>query len=250
MFPTLDIGPVTLPTAGLIYIVGAWLVLTATERASKQLDLNPEANYTLVGIMMAAGFIGARLVFVALHWSAYRQDLLSIIWPLTSGFSWWAGAVIAGLSAVFTMRVKKLPPLATMDALVPGLIIALMAVSLADFAAGPGFGQETSLPWAIDVFGIKRHPVQLYELALGLTALLVWWRAAERRRYAGQLFLLTVAVYAGGRLFFDAYRANSPLTPGGFHVVQIACLVILLVSVFLLGRQAGQDNAPKLERQS
>jgi prolipoprotein diacylglyceryltransferase len=208
MFPTLEIGPAVLPTAGLIFIVGAWIVLSATERAAKKLALNAEATYTMVAIMMASAFIGARLVFVVMHWPAYQQDLLSIVWPLTSGFSWWAGVLAAVVAGFFYMRAKALPPAATLDALAPGLILALIAVSLADFAAGPGRGQESNLPWAIDMYGIQRHPVQLYEVAVGIAALLVWWRKFDSRQYEGQLFLLTVAVYAGGRLIVDAFRAN------------------------------------------
>lgn len=248
MLPTINIGPLVLPTAGLIFIVGAWLVLSASERAAKKLGQNAEATYTLVAVMMAAAFIGARLVFVVLHWPAYRDNLLSIVWPLTSGFSWWAGILIALAAGVFYMRAKSLPPLATLDALAPALMVALMVVSLADFVGGPGYGQETSLPWAIDKFGIRRHPVQLYELAVGVVALLLWWRAAGRRRYEGQLFLMTTAVYAGGRLFFDAFRANSPLTSGGLHMIQIASLIILLACLFFMGRHVAQDDQDAVEK--
>ncbi len=244
MLPTIDIGPLVLPTAGLIFIIGAWIVLSLTERAAKKLELNVEATYTLVAIMMGAAFVGARLVFVLAHWTAYQDDLLSIFWPLTSGFNWGAGIVGALLAGFFYMRAKQLPPAATLDALAPGLILALMVLSLADFAAGPGYGQESSVPWAIDVFGIRRHPVQLYELAVGILALLVWWRVVDRRRYEGQLFLLTMAVYAAGRLLFDAFRANTPLTSNGFHLIQIASLIILLVCVFLMGRQPDQEESP------
>jgi phosphatidylglycerol:prolipoprotein diacylglycerol transferase len=244
MLPTIDIGPLVLPTAGLVFIIGAWIVLSLTERAAKRLKLNVEATYTLVAIMMGAAFVGARLVFVVLHWPAYQDDLLSIFWPLTSGFNWGAGIVVALLAGVFYMRAKQLPPAATLDALAPGLILVLIVLSLADFAAGPGYGQASSVPWAIDVFGIRRHPVQFYEVTLGVLALVIWWRFVDRRRYEGQLFLLTVAVYAGGRLLFDAFRANTPLTADGFHLVQIASLIILLVCVFLMGRQTVLEESP------
>jgi len=242
MFPTIDIGPLVLPTAGLIYIIGAWVVLSATERAAKRLGLNAEATYTLVAITMAAAFIGARLVFVLLHWPAYQEGLLSIIWPLTSGFSWWAGVIAAVLAGILTVRAKAMPPAATLDAVAPGIVLMLMAVSLADFAAGPGFGQATTLPWAVDMFGIRRHPVQFYELAVGAIALVAWWRMARKRRYDGQLFLLTVAVYTGGRLFVDAFRANSPLTDSGYHIIQIVSLLILLVCIYWMGRRAAPGD--------
>lgn len=249
MLPTIDIGPLVLPTAGLIVIIGAWLVLSVSERAAKKLNLDVEATYTLVAILMAAAFIGARFVFVILHWPTYKDDLLSIFWPLTSGFNWWAGLVAALIAGLFYGRAKQLPLAATLDALSPGLILTLLALSLADFAGGPGYGQETSVPWAIDVFGIQRHPVQLYEIAVAVLALVLWLWSVDRRRYDGQLFLMTVAFYAGGRLLFDAYRANSPLTAGGYHIVQIASLAVLLLCVFVMGRQATQDDSLLPEQQ-
>ena len=81
-------------------------------------------------------------------------------------------------------------PLApTLDALAPVFVGGLMVASFADFLGGPGFGTPTNMPWGISNFGISRHPVQLYELLVGLLALLVWWLLRQRRAYAGQLFL-------------------------------------------------------------
>jgi phosphatidylglycerol:prolipoprotein diacylglycerol transferase len=92
------------------------------------------------------------------------------------------------------------------------------------------------LPWAIDVFGIRRHPVQIYEIVIGITALAFWFAFLKRRSFKGQLFLISLAIYSGGRLFVDAYRANAWLTPSGFHILQLISIGLLLISVFLLGR--------------
>lgn len=236
MLPTISIGPLVLPTAGLVYILGAWVALSVVERSAKALKLNAEAVYGLSAIALAAGFIGARLLFVALHWPAYRENLAGIVWPLTSGFDVWGGLFCAIVAAFLYGRAKQLPVAATLDALAPGLFVALIAVSLADFLAGPGYGTETPVPWGLDVFGIRRHPVQLYEVALALVALLVWRWSLSRRSFDGQLFLISVAVYCAGRLIFDTYRANAWLTASGYHVLQIVSLAILLVCIFFLGR--------------
>ena len=236
MLPTISIGPLVLPTAGLVYIVGAWVALTAIERSAKALKLDAEAVYGLSAVALAAGFIGARLLFVVLHWPAYRENLTAIVWPLTSGFDVWGGLVLAIVVAFLYGRARRLPAAATLDALAPGLFVALIAVSLADLLGGPGYGTETAVPWALDVFGIRRHPVQLYEIVVALLALLVWRLAFDRRSFDGQLFLMSVAVYSAGRLIFDTYRANAWLTSSGFHILQIASLMVLLVCIFLLGR--------------
>ncbi|MGH2537264.1 MAG: prolipoprotein diacylglyceryl transferase family protein, partial [Candidatus Promineifilaceae bacterium] len=147
------------------------------------------------------------------------------------------------LAAAFGLRAARLPATAALDAAAPALLVGLLALSLADFLAGPGYGSESSLPWAVSLFGIRRHPVQVYEIGVGLLTLWAWLAWRPSRPAPGRLFLLSAAVYAAGRLFVDAFRADSPLTAGGYHLVQIACLVVLLLAVALLGR-AGPTSAP------
>lgn len=242
MYPTLEIGPLVIPTAGLVYILGLWLALSAVERAAARLGLHVPATYTLAVTGVAAGFAGARLVFVALHWPAYSDNLLGIVWPLTSGFHLEAGLLVGASAAFFYGRLRELPLASTLDAVAPGLVVALMAVSLADFLAGPGYGEQADLLWSISLFGIRRHPVQLYEIVAGAAALLAWQWALRGGRLPGRAFLMSATVYSAGRLLADAYRANAPLTDGGYHVVQIIALLVLLASLALLARFAGGEE--------
>ena len=233
MLPTIEIGPLVIPSAGLIYILGIWLALTAVEKAAVRLDLHVAATYGVAVTALVAGYIGARLTFVALHWDAYQQNLLGIVWPLTSGYHLGAGLFFALAGGFFYGRAKQVPAAATLDALAPGMLVALMAVSLADLMAGPGYGVRADLPWSIDLFGVQRHPVQLYELAGAILALAAWWLALRSERVPGQLFLVVTAVYGAVRLVSDAYRANAWLSDG-YHVVQIISLTLVLLSLLLL----------------
>jgi phosphatidylglycerol:prolipoprotein diacylglycerol transferase len=238
MLPYLNLGPLGLPTAPLIYLAGAWLALYAVDRAARRLGQAAEPVYALATVALLAGFIGARLLFVLLHWSSYDDNLLGIIWPLTSGYNAAGGAVIAAAAAFFYGRWRRLPLWPPLDALAPGLLIFLMAVSLADFLGGAGYGSLTAMPWGIDQFGVRRHAVQLYEVAAGAAALGVWWAAtsSSRKGPAGRAFLLAVAVYAAGRLFVDAFKETTPLTSGGFHILQIVALITMLLVLILLAR--------------
>jgi phosphatidylglycerol:prolipoprotein diacylglycerol transferase len=191
---------------------------------------------------VAAGFIGARLLFVALHWPAYQNNLVGIVWPITSGFNLWGGLFIALATAILYRRAKQLPWRSSLDALAPGLLVGFMVISLADFLSGPGYGTETGFFLGINVFGVNRHAVQIYEILVALCALIVWWQYSDRRQYDGQLFLITTAIYAAGRLLVDAYRANSLLTSNGYHIVQIISLVVLLACVYILGRMATKSD--------
>jgi phosphatidylglycerol:prolipoprotein diacylglycerol transferase len=238
MLPFVNVGPVGFPTAPLIYILGAWLALYVVDRAARRLGEDWETLYALAATTLIAGFVGARLTFVLLHWSSFDDNLLGIFWPLTSGYSGFGAVLFAAAAAYFYARWKRIPLWTVLDALAPGLIVWLMITSLADFFGGPGYGTLTDLPWGVSQFGVRRHPVQLYELVVGFLALGAWWLASrpERRAFAGRPFLMATAVYAGGRLFVEAFRDNAWYTAGGLHVVQILSLIIMLGSLIFLAR--------------
>ena len=237
MFPTLSIGPFVFPTAGLIIILGAWFGLTLVERTAVRVQQNKELMYGVAATAVFVGFIGARVTFVLQYWSAFSQNLLGIIWPLNTGYNVWGGLLLGLIGAFFYARAKQLQPWPTLDALLPGLVFGLMVISLADFAGGPGYGTLTAVPWGVAQFGVRRHPVQLYELLAGGLALLIWWRASRPVVYeVGRPFLLGTAVYSAGRLFVDAFR-DDPVTVGdGYRVLQIVTLAILMLMLFQIGR--------------
>ncbi len=245
MLPYLNIGPLGLPTAPLVYLLGLWLSLYAVDRAARRLGHDPERLYAVASVALLGGFIGARLVFILLHWSSYDDNLLGIIWPLTSGYHAAGGVLIGAAAAFFYGRWRALSLWPTLDALAPGLIIFLMAVSLADFLGGAGYGSLTSLPWGVTQFGVRRHAVQLYEVLAGVVALGAWWvvTSPRFRGVDGRPFLLAVTVYAGGRLFVDAFKETTPLMGGGYHVVQIVCLVVVVGALVWLGRLSAANSA-------
>ncbi|MCA9919017.1 MAG: prolipoprotein diacylglyceryl transferase [Anaerolineales bacterium] len=239
MFPTLNLGGLVFPTAGLIIILGIWLILSLVERTAVRTNQNPQLIYGVAATAVFVGFIGARLTFVLQYWSAFRQNLLNIVWPLNSGYNVWGGVALGLVGAFFYARAKRLSPWPTLDALLPGLVFALMVVSLADFAGGPGYGTLTAVPWGISQFGVRRHPVQLYELLVGGLALFTWWRVTAPGKYeVGRPFLLGTAVYTAGRLFVDAFRDDVWVIGVGYHGIQIVTLVILLAALFQMSRLA------------
>lgn len=239
MLPYLNLGPLGLPTGPLVYLLGLWLSLFAVDRAARRLGLEPEGYYSLASVALLSGFIGARLSFVLLHWSSYDDNLLGVVWPINSGYNAFGGVIIAAAAIFFYGRWRRLPPWPALDALAPGFLVFLITVALADFLAGASYGSLTSMPWGINVFGVRRHAVQLYEALAGVAALWAWWAAASPRFYdtAGRPFLIATAVYAAARLFVDAYRENATLV-SGFHVAQVVSLTVLIATLIVLARRS------------
>ncbi len=242
MFPAINLGPLVIPTGPLTLLLGAWLCLTLAERLAKSMGQDEQAVSGLVTAGLITGVIGARLTFVFLHWPAYQNNLLGIIWPLNSGFSSVGGILFGGAAMFFYGRSRQLPPWKTLDLLSPIFITGLMVISLADFLGGPGYGTFTNMPWGITQFEIRRHPVQLYEILVGAAALLTWQQMRKRQQFAGQLFLASTAVYCFGRLFVDAFRVDAWVI-NGWHLLQIICLIVTLGCLAALAHKSAQGHA-------
>jgi prolipoprotein diacylglyceryltransferase len=198
-------------------------------------------------IGLAVWLVAARLLFVAAYWSAYQDNWLGVIWPLNTGFNPWGGLLVGAAVAFFYGRWQRLHPGAVLDALAPGLLIALLAASLADFLAGSGYGTLTNQPWGINQFGVRRHPVQLYEIIVALLALAAWYGSVQARgkrqaTFRGRHFLVATAVYGAGRLFVDAFRADPWLVANGFHGLQLICLAAVLLSLIFLTRYQEENG--------
>ena len=249
MLPYLNLGPLGLPTAPLVYLLGMWLSLFAVDRAARRLGLDPERYYGLAATTLLSGFIGARLIFVLPHWSSYDDNLLGVIWPLNSGYNAFGGILIAAAAAFFYGRWRRLPFPPPLHPPPPPPLVFLIAVALADFLGGSSYGSLTSMPWGVTVFGVRRHAVQLYEALAGVAALGAWWMATSdltglgrpvRSGRAGRPFLVATAVYAAGRLFVDAYPENATLI-SGFHLVQIVALGVLILALVALARLSSRS---------
>ena len=118
-----------------------------------------------------------------------------------------------------------------------------MAVErLGAFLGGINFGEPTSLPWGVFMWGEVRHPAQIYEMLalLAILAVLLWVQdrsstgKLKRKPFDGFTFVLFVALYAGSRLFLEAFRADAPLMSGGLRAVQVVALAVTLAAVWFL----------------
>ena len=69
-------------------------------------------------------------------------------------------------------------------------------------------------------------PIRTYAYEGAWQAGASWLR--ERRSFDGHSFALFVALYAGSRLFLEAFRAETPLMAGGVRTVQVVALGVML----------------------
>jgi phosphatidylglycerol---prolipoprotein diacylglyceryl transferase len=233
MLPSLQLGPLSIQTPGLVLLLGLWLGLSLAERSASRFGIKVNDLYNLVFVALAAGVVGARLVYILRYPTAFTASPISVL-SLNPGLLDSAGGLAASLLAgvIYTHR-RRIPTWQALDAITPALAVLLLALALAHLASGAAFGSPLDAPWAIRLWGERRHPSQVYEIIAALVILVLIWpgRGLIRSSRPGVYFLSFAALSAGARLFLEAFRGDSTLLAIGLRSAQVIAWVILAASL-------------------
>jgi phosphatidylglycerol---prolipoprotein diacylglyceryl transferase len=240
MLPILQIGPVALQLPGLIWLLGLWIGLSLAEHHAKLRKVNPNNIYNLSLITLISGIIGARLGYAAMYPQAFIADPISLISLNLGLFDMGSGLAVGTVAGLVYGRRKSLNLWNTLDVLTPTFAVMQISAALANLASGSGFGSPTDVPWAIQLWGTMRHPVQIYEaLVSTMIFLLIWYGKLQvNMSRTGALFFTFLALSTGERIFLEAFRGDSYILPGGLRLEQLTAWVILAVSLWWLGKEA------------
>ncbi len=247
MAPVIHVLGVALQTYPLAILAAAALAVWLAARAAQRTGADEGRIDDLGTYALLATALGARLVYAALHWSAYRATPLAVFSLSLTALSWPGGAVVGILVGGLYWWRRRLPVGPTLDALAPGIALGLAIERTGAFLGGVGLGAPTTLPWGVPILGASRHPVQLVEAAFLLGTTVLLWLRLERHSFPGQGFVQFVALYAGQRLFLEAFRAQTPLLPGGVRLVQVVALAALLGAVAYLYHQRFTRSAVRVD---
>lgn len=234
MLPVIQIGPLAVQTAGLVLVLGLWLAVELAGREAKRMDLGSGVIQNAGLYAILSGIVAARLAHVVQHWPIYRENLLGIVSLNPQTLTPVAGFVVGLLVAVVYLQRKEIPARPLFDAIAPGAAVFVAALALANLANGTAFGVETRVPWAIEMWEARRHPVQVYELIAALAILAIVLRIGRWAPAPGLSFLLFIALYSGMRLLLEPLRATGEILPGGFRAAQVVGLAAMLVALGLM----------------
>ena len=129
------------------------------------------------------------MLYALEHINAYVASPLSLFALSATAMDAWGGLLVGLAAAYLYGRAKSLPLRLTLDALAPGLVVFMIAISLANLLSGDGYGSPLQAPWAIQLWGEYRHPTQIYEMLLAVGVLLIWKFASSGDQCAGQKLL-------------------------------------------------------------
>ncbi len=234
MYPMVRIGPAALQTVYLLWFAGFWLGLEAASRAGRRRDLPPGFVDSAVFWALVVGLVAARLAFVIQYPEAYRNDLLGLVSPQPEALNGTAGLLV-GVAVLGWLAWRAGVPLRPLlDALAPGAAIALAALWLAHLAEGTRVGVPGDLPWAVELWGAARHPVQVYVALPVLGAGIGVWAWRGQRPFEGFDALAVGAVYALALVVGTRWLESGATVWAGFRREQVLAWLALLV-IALLG---------------
>ena len=197
MIPFIHLGPVEIPTFGLMVaaaMVAAYYVLRADMARRGLASKDSPTAEIFVAIPCLVGIVGAKLYHVLETPHELFENPLGLLFS-RYGLAWFGGLIAGFATFIWLARWYKIPLLEMFDAGSPAAALGYGIGRIGCFLSGDGdYGKPTSLPWGMSFpNGLvpttdRVHPTPIYELIVACAiAWLLWrmgwrqvWRAAQR----------------------------------------------------------------------
>lgn len=260
MFPViLELGPIIIYSLwlfiGIAFIVGVFLFSHLAKE--KRLNLNFIYKYTFQ--IFIFGLIGARLLFVARHYSIYLPDFsLSTIINL---FSIWdkglslLGALIGIIASIVIYSIKeKEQTLKWLDTLTIATITGMAIGHIGAFLDGINYGNPTNLFWGVIFdnpsikYAVEIHPVQLYAFIYSAAIALVLFLLYKKGKTKGGTIMKIGILAYFTMVFLEGFvRGDDVYIIFGLREEQwFALLILIITGGFIIYRYNKNRNKKTL----
>ncbi len=239
MYPVLiKIGPVAVYSWGFMLAVAVIVAIVGARALMRKEGWDEDMVLDLVLVMVLAGLLGARLLYVFIYERELFLKPLLIFLPGPNGFAGlvWYGALFGGfLGLVIYVWKKRLPFWKLADIFSPFAALGYAIVRIGCFLAGCCYGKVcTSVTGVVFplVDYLPRHPTQLYSSGMNMLIFLflIWFY--PRKKFPGQVFLLYLLLYSLYRFILEFFRANLVMY-GPFSTSQTYSLILFTLAAVL-----------------
>jgi prolipoprotein diacylglyceryl transferase len=255
MIPYLHIGPLTIPTFGLLValalITSGYILQADFDRRGIKADA-----FLMITIAGLAGILGAKLYHVLESPAEFFADPFRLFFS-RYGFAWFGG-FLGGFGAMLLLgRRAKLPLLEFLDACSSAAAFGYGIGRIGCFLSGDGdYGRPTSLPWGMSFpNGVvpttdRVHPAPLYELIIWCAIGAYLWhlgsKALRGPKAKGEVFGNYLILTGVARFLIEIIRIN-PRSFLGMSNAQVVSLLSIVAGTVLLWRIKSQYHALKKE---
>jgi phosphatidylglycerol---prolipoprotein diacylglyceryl transferase len=271
MIPFLHLGPLTIPTFGLMVATGllvAAYVLQADFNRRRENFLkngclkkgkepgHHDEGFLIIGVAGLSGLVGARLY----HVLESPRELIADPSLLISrfGFAWFGGFLGGFVALVFLARHFRIPVLEFMDVCSPAAAVGYAIGRIGCLLSGDGdYGKPTSWPWPWGMAfpqGVvpttqtclewgwpadcRVYPTPIYEFLIWMGIAAILWRVGKKTLHggaAGRVFSGYLILTGIARFLIEFIRIN-PRSFFGMSNAQTASLASIILGIVLLLR--------------
>jgi len=198
------------------------------------LFIHPDRNFSkTLSWSLISILVFARLSYIIQYPHDFLRSPLSIISPNTSLFDFASGIVMATILFVVLIYRNNINFSEALRAITPGLSLFLIFYSLSLLAVGNYFGLPTSMPWGIELWGVVRHPLQIY-LLVGVSLIFIFIIRQIKINKINNLFI-NFAIYLSSLvIFLEYYRGDGLFQLANVHLIQVVAFLILIICLIKL----------------
>jgi phosphatidylglycerol:prolipoprotein diacylglycerol transferase len=250
---------------GIIISLCFLIVALMSMKNSKKFGIKQDDIIDLVLYISPIGIIFARLFYVFVNWSDFKDDLPSII-NLRSGGTAIYGGIIAGMVVIYIFaKVKKIKPLKIVDLAALSMPLAQAVGRWGNFINQELYGVNTNLPWGMTSVKIQNelqrnlislqevgininpalpvHPTFFYEFVWNLIifgVVMLWFK--KFKKSDGELTCIYLFGYGLGRFLIDGLRTDL-LVMGNVKINSLIGLIfaISMIIIFIKIRKKQKD---------
>jgi phosphatidylglycerol---prolipoprotein diacylglyceryl transferase len=190
--------------------------------------------------LIAAAFIGSRILYVATHFDLFRVDFSRLWRRLDGGGALYGGLLLAVAVSPAVLAVSGLEFLEFWDAASVIMLVGLAITKVGCLMRGCCAGRPTAASigrWLPDDTGSwqRRYPSQLLEAGWALAILVAAWAARIVWPAAGVVFGCAIVLYGAGRIPLELTRLTERRQLGRQVNIAISAALMVAGSMLLAG---------------
>jgi phosphatidylglycerol:prolipoprotein diacylglycerol transferase len=249
-YTVISIGPLQIQVWGLLVALGMLAALLYTLREAKRKKMKGETFLDLFIISFIASIIGSRLLYVALFWDSFKDDLFSIVRINEGGLVFLGGVFLVLVSILAYTKLKKLKFWKVADVIAPGFALGIGIGRIGCYLIGDHIGARTNFFLGSYYNGDLRHEPSLYLVINGFVLFLFLLLIKPFVRTEGVMSYIFIVWYSFARFLLDFTRAAdiAMISDPRYYSLtfsQWASLVLFVIFLPLLIRKLVQAKAKR-----
>lgn len=238
MQPNITIGNLLIPSWYALLITGVVIsTALAVYCIPKDFSISRKEFFLLALIIIAMSLLGARLLFLVLHYNISNIQLKDIL-SLKGGFAYFGALIFAIITLFAYSAIRKIRALILVDYIMPFLMLSQAFVRVGCLMAGCCYGKPATPMFGLifkTVDKIPRYPTQAYEAILLIATYLISRIIyIEKKDVIGYTFAVSLVMYGLGRFFIEFLRIDSPAIFLNITLAQATCIIVFMIGIFLL----------------